>query len=254
MKLDTASSDAPPSPRVVRVSACRLTATSDQWDYAVTNRTAIEDHWRREVSKNPSFYNGPVWLLSEWSVTDEGVFHGSFLRTEFRAYLYWRAQNFEPAGVWDAFGSGVVRAAGGEVLLGEQNPGNVNAGCSYPPSGFIDDRDVDQEHAINIDASVSREIYEEIGVDLAHFRRQPGYWVTLNDRQISIAVVFDSVLAAEQLSKIVVQNLDGQSRPELARVHMVSGIEDLGPLCVPQYTQRLLCALFGGVGSGSIGS
>ena len=108
-----------------------------------------------------------------------GSFTGHFCEQNFGLISIGARRTSSPAGVWDAFGSGVVRAAGGEVLLGEQNPGNVNAGCSYPPSGFIDDRDVDQEHAINIDASVSREIYEEIGVDLAHFRRQPGYWVTL---------------------------------------------------------------------------
>jgi len=228
----------------VPAKACALTVSSQTWDYATRNSAAIADHWRQQKKENPAFFNGPVWLASQWSFSDDTVFHATFIRAEFKAYLYWRWRGFEAAGVWDTFGSGVVRAREGALLLGEQSPGNVNVGKSYPPAGFIDDSDIGVAGtAVDIAASITREIKEETGLVCADMQRRRGYWITLCGAQISIAMVFDSPLSGAELSRRVRQSLAQQNQPELARIHMVHSSADMSRLSIPAYGQILLPAV-----------
>ncbi len=234
------------TPRVVQATACALRVSPETWGYAAENKAAIADHWRQQKMVNPTYFNGPVWLLSRWTIDEQNVFHAAFIHTEFKAYLYWRSRGFEDAGVWDAFGSGVVRSCDGGVLLGEQNPGNVNAGLSYPPAGFIDDSDVDAGGtAIDIAASIAREIKEETGLACADMRRRPGYLVTLCGAQISIAAVFECQLGGDEVLACVTHALSLQNRPELARIHMVRSRADMNRLSIPAYGQSLLETVLG---------
>ena len=230
--------------RVLQVSSCTLELTDAVWHYAGDHEPAISAHWARQKRANPNYFNGPVWLLSKWWLDDQNAFHASVLRSDFKAYLYWRFRNFEDAGVWDGFGSGVVRSSDGGILLGQQSPGNVNAGYSYPPSGFIDDSDVAADGmAIDIERSIAREINEETGLVCADLQRQPGFWLTVLGPQISIACIYESTLTGVLLKEQVTTNLAAQDRPELAGVHIVRSGDDMRRLTVPPYGQRLLASL-----------
>ena len=233
--------------RVVHVSDCDLILQPGAWQYAIDNAAKIDQYWHQMCQANPAFFNGPVLLLSKWSMSPQKVFQATFLRAEFKAYLYWRSTGFEHAGVFDAFGSALLRSADGGLLLGEQSQGNVNAGFSYPPGGFIDDDDVHgdgtSEKTIDIGSSIRREIFEETGVDPAALSPQPGFWLTFSGAQISIAIVFETGHKAEELRRVVRQSLVKQTCAELADVHIVSSMDELSALRVPNFTHSLLAAL-----------
>ncbi len=227
-------------PNVVQVASCVLTTSNAAWPYAEKNQAAIAAHWRDQAQLNPAYFNGPVWLMSRWDIGDDATLRATFLRTDFRSYLFWRHRGFEQAGVWDAFGSGVVRTSDGAVLLGEQNPGHVNAGACYPPAGLIDDSDAALAQPVDIDASIAREIGEETGLDVSHLNRQPGYWVTTCGLQIAISVLFDSPAPSKELAEEVRRFLAQQPDPELAKIHMVRTRADIARLTMPDYARYLV--------------
>lgn len=230
--------------RVIRVEGCELTCTDEAWAYAVDHADAIEGHWHAALQANPSYFNGPILLLHDWHVDERRWFRGRFLKTEFRAYLYWRSRGFEPAGVHDAFGSAVVRSSDGVLLLGEQGPGQVNSGFSYPPAGFIDARDVSGDTRIDIAASIGRELFEETGLAAgATLEPQTGFWIAVSGPQVAIARVHVSDLDETRLLAAVTSHVERQQHPELSRFHSVRQKDDLDRLQVPAYARLLITHL-----------
>ena len=159
--------------RVERVSSCRFDVSAATWDYARDKADEIERHWQRRSAQCEAMFNGAIYLMHAGSREGE-CFAGTFLRTDFKSYLYWRETGFPEAGVIDGFGSSLIRSAEGHVVLGRQRTGNVNAGIAYLPGGFIDPRDVTDDGAIDIDGSILRELSEETGLNHGQFELTPG--------------------------------------------------------------------------------
>lgn len=199
---------------VQRVRDCRLRLTGAPWGFAQENAVEIARHWSRRLADNPSFFNGRVLVLERYDLRG-GVLDARFMETDFANFLYWKDMGYPRAGAIDGFGSALIRACGGEVLLARQTAGHLNAGLTYMPGGFIDPRDVLADGTVDIDASVVRELVEETGLSAAHFDRPPGYLVTILPFQVSIAVEFVSRLAADELRQLLVSELGRQSDPEL---------------------------------------
>ncbi|MBN8910869.1 MAG: NUDIX hydrolase [Rhizobiales bacterium] len=147
--------------RVFRVPSVDLRVTDGGWAFADRHRGEIEAHWARRVREAPGFFNGPVFMMDAYSVSAHGHLSASFIRSDFRSFLYWRETGFRDDRIMDGFGSALIRSADGRVLLGRQSAGNLNSGLCYPPSGFIDVRDVRPDGLIDIDRSVAREVAEE---------------------------------------------------------------------------------------------
>ncbi|MEM1371578.1 MAG: NUDIX hydrolase [Pseudomonadota bacterium] len=227
-----------------------------RWDFAERYAAEINAHWQRRTSDNPQFFNGPIVLLCEPATvgtTAHGLtLGGRFLKADFKSFLYWRevgpthvnTPEVDPAyggappasvcntsvsdtsvrdtGVCDAFGSAIVWSADGKLMVIRQSPGHVNQGQVYFPGGFIDQRDISEAGAIDIDGSVRRELAEETGLTAQDVTRTPGYLVTRNDRQLSIGVTFRTNLPADQLCQKVEAFIQQDSDAELAAVACIS--------------------------------
>jgi len=200
--------------QVHRVRECRLRLTAGPWVFALDNAAAIARHWGNRLADNPSFFNGRVLVMETFDINGD-VLDAGFMETEFASFLYWKDRGYPEAGAYDGFGSALIRASGGEVILARQRAGNVNAGLIYMPGGFIDPRDVTADGSVDIDASIERELLEETGLSACAFDRQPGYLVTILPFQVSIAVEFVSPLTAEELRRSLVSEIGRQSDPEL---------------------------------------
>jgi len=200
--------------QVHRVRECRLRLTGSQWLFSRENAAAISRHWSNRLADTPSLFNGRVLVMEAFDLSGD-VLDAGFMETEFASFLYWKDSGYPEAGAFDGFGSALIRARGGEVLLARQRAGNVNAGLIYMPGGFIDPRDVTADGGVDIDASVSRELLEETGLSACEFKRQPGYLVTIMPFQVSIAVEFVSPLAADELQRALIREIGRQSDPEL---------------------------------------
>lgn len=231
---------------VRHVQTCDLKTTDAVWSYAIDNTWEIDRHWEDARARNPNFFDGGVWLVSE--VRFDGAtdtLHAALLRTRFRAYLYWRARGFESAGVFDGFGAALVRANNGAILLARQREGHVNAGLYYPPAGFIDDQDVMRDGVIDVEASIARETQEELGLDVAELRRSPGFWVVQSGAQLAIAAVYHHACGPAELTRNVQTTLSKQENPELSDVIFIDQSAVLKAIAVPDYVRPLLDAVLG---------
>ncbi len=224
----------------VRVERVVLREVTDAWDFAGVHAAAIAAHWARRSAEQPAFFNGTILLLRRFDVGG-GTFAAEFSRESFASFLYWREQGHRDPTVHDGFGSALVRSVEGHVLLGRQSAGHLNSGLAYPPGGFLDPRDVDAGGQIDIDASIQRELAEELAVDdRIALRRMPGYWVTVHERQISIAIEFRSALSADALRSELLAGLAVDPERELLDVVIVRRPGDMAALQVTPYAAALL--------------
>ncbi len=230
---------------VVRVARCALNLAPEAWPFAARHEADIATHWERRRSVSPKLYDGVVHLLRACTL-EHNVFTATFLRTDFKSFLYWRALGYPGAGVregFDGFGSAVIRSAEGHVLLGRQTAGNINEGLAYPPGGFIDERDV-RDGVVDIDAATARELREETGLKPEDLSRTPGYLVTTSRPHVSIAVEWHSALPSDALKAHILDHVRRQPEPELADVAIVRSRSDIDAHAMPGYATVLLSALF----------
>ncbi len=224
--------------RTVRIARCELGVGSEPWPYADRHRAEIAAHWQRAQAERPKLFDGTVYMLREGTLEGE-TFRGTYVRTDFKSFLFWRENGYADASVRDSFGSAVIRSAEGHVLLGRQTSGNVNAGLAYPPGGFIDARDV-KDGAIDIEASIARELVEETGIDPADLARAPGYLLTRAGPLVSIGIEWVSPLAAGALRARILAHVERQSVPELADIVIVRSPDEIDEDMMPRYAKALL--------------
>jgi 8-oxo-dGTP pyrophosphatase MutT (NUDIX family) len=226
----------------MRIARCELTISEDHWPFAEREAARIDAHWEQVRTARPRLFNGKVFLLRDLAVRD-GVAAGTFVRAQFKSFVYWRERGYVDASVRDGFGSSVIRSAEGHVLLGLQGEGYLNAGRAYPPGGMIDVRDT-AGGRVDIDASIARELAEETGLGPAGLQREPGYLLTQCGPLVSIAIEWRSALSAEALSAAILAHTWAQPSPELADVVIVRSADAIGDPRLPDYAGVLLrCVL-----------
>ncbi len=160
--------------RTFQVARCALTVGAEPWPFAERHKDAIAAHWRKCQIARPKLFDGTIYLTRSFAL-EHGALAGTLVRTDFKTFLYWReCGGGDDQGVRDGFGAAVIRSAEGYVLLGRQSEGNLNAGLAYPPSGMIDARDV-TDGAVDIEASIVRELREETGLEASELARAPGF-------------------------------------------------------------------------------
>ena len=140
----------------------------------------------------------------------------------------------------DGFGSALICAADGAIVLGGRRAGNVNGGLAYLPGGFIDGRDVASDGRIDIAASIARELEEETGLTAKDVTVQPGYLVTITGPHVSIAKTFHSGLDAEELMRKIESHLAADATSELDGMVIVRDVRDLEGLAMPSYARLLI--------------
>lgn len=224
---------------VRRAAHIALHVTREHWTSARSNRDAINAHWAERSSENPSFFNGRVHVLSALTHAENGWF-GSFLDVEFAEFLAWRDGVFKDESIKDSFGSGVVMSKDGAVLLGRQASGNLNAGFTYPPGGFIDPRDVDSDGRIGIVESVARELAEETGLDVRGTSPSIPFRIVFTEQMVAFGVCWRLDLAGAEMLNIAKDHLAQHPGSELEDVVLVRNPPDLQAYRVPRYAELLL--------------
>ncbi|MCB1520975.1 MAG: NUDIX hydrolase [Hyphomicrobiaceae bacterium] len=239
VELD-AGSDVLPS--VFWVSAVDIAVANHAWRFPIDNDAAVAAHWQRRQAANPALFNGTVHMLASAAIVGD-VLTGRAFATEFRNFLFWRDGGSVDLSVWDAFGSAIILASDGGVLLARQRPGFINAGLYYLPGGFIDARDVSCRGRIDIVESVKREVAEETGLDECRLLHVPRFLITRNGPQLSIGVVWRSDLDSAVLRAEVMAYIASGRDDELDDVRVIHGDEDLDRLPLADYCKRLMPVL-----------
>ncbi len=230
--------------RVVRVAGARLTVSPRPWHWARRQQEEIDVHWLRESGANANFFNGTIYLIDALSLNEAAAtVTATLLETDFKSYLYWRDLGYPPSGVLDGFGSALIRCSDGAVILGRQQPGNINSGLAYLPGGFIDGRDAQAGGVIDIRSSVLREVVEETGLHPQSFTIEDGLHLTLHKAHVSFAVTVRSPMPSHDLIAAIGRHIASQDNPELAEAVAVSRSSDLEGLPMPGYARVLLTSL-----------
>lgn len=226
------------SGRVVRVARCELSVRPQAWPLADDERAAIAANWAERRHTNPAMFNGRVFVTRGYRLAAD-AFCGWCSPTDFASFIYWRANRGLDPLARDLFGAALIFSSDGGLVLGRQGPGHLNAGLSYPPGGFIDQRDVAADGRVDIDAGIAREVVEETGLELAGLVRQPGYLLTLVGAQIAIAIAYRSSLPASALAAEIGHRMAGASDDELDRVMVPKRLADLEGVPLTSYFRVL---------------
>jgi 8-oxo-dGTP pyrophosphatase MutT (NUDIX family) len=228
-------------PRCVRLASCSFSVADGAWPWAAERADAIAYDWVRRRALAPQLFDGTVYLLREYAI-DGAALTGTLFSTDFKTFLYWRDHRADAKGVSEAFGASLIRSAEGHVLLGRQGPGQLNSGRVYPPSGLIDGDDL-RDGAIDIDASIARELAEETGLTPGSLERVPGYIAAVSGRQVAVAIEWRSPLAAEALRQRILGFIEAEARPELDDIVIVRQSADIDARAMPGHAQALLRTL-----------
>jgi 8-oxo-dGTP pyrophosphatase MutT (NUDIX family) len=224
---------------ITRLTACRLAIGDEAWPFAREHETEIAAHWQRRTAENPKFFNGRI-LLTLRPMLRDGELIGRCVAVDFAAFLFWKETGYPDADVVDVFGSGLIRAADGALMLGRQRPGQLNSGLVYPPSGLLDPRDIGADGRIDIAASVAREVAEETALDAADLTREPGFLLACNGPQASVGVLFRSKLAAEDLQRRMEEGLARDPERELSDIVVVRRRTDAAGLNSADWTRWVI--------------
>jgi 8-oxo-dGTP pyrophosphatase MutT (NUDIX family) len=222
----------------VRTQSCELRASDWTWPLAEAHAAEIEADWQRRQAQIPAMFNGVTYLTCS-HILEGGAFGATLFKSDFRTLLYWRARTDaarEP--VRETFGSSLIRSAEGYLLMGQQGPGQLNSGRIYPPGGLIDGDDV-RDGAVDIDASIARELGEETGLSVAELQRVPGYLLVFTGLKIAIAIEWRSALPAAALRERILGFVRSQPEPELADIVTVASHADIDEERMPPHARIL---------------
>lgn len=224
-----------------RVTTLDLKVEPWTWPFTVERAGEIAAHFAEQQRAKPALWNGRV-LLGRNAVFDRGHLSASYFETDFAALLAWRDWGYPDQSVFNGFGMGALRSADGAFLLGEMGGHTANAGRVYFPAGTPDPEDV-ADGALDIAASVAREVEEETGLSPADYQAAAHWDCVVTGVAIAMMRVLDVASSGPELKQRIETNLATQADPELAGVRLVRGRADL-TATMPHFVTAFLEAQF----------
>lgn len=199
---------------------------SFRWAFADDNRAEIEAHFGRFLATRGAGYNGRLYLMADWSL-EAGALRGRAFATDFASLITWRDMGAPDSGVRNFFGAGVLHSADGALILAEMAAHTANAGLIYPPCGVPGEEDVVGTR-VDIAASITREIAEETGFEVALDEGNP--WLAHDDgARLALMRRIDVAHPADAIADAIMRHCAGDPLAEIARVHIVRGTGDIVP-------------------------
>ena len=217
---------------VVEVDAVDCVLEQKPWRFADDEAAAIEAHWAQALLEKPRMFNGRVLLQHRGAVESEQdgrrVFRGAYLETDFKAFLAWRDFGFPAAGVRNGFGMAALSSADGAFVMGEMGAHTANAGIVYFASGTPDPQDV-RDGRVDIEGSVWRELEEEMGLSPRDVSFDPGFTLVMDAVRVGFMKRVRAPEPADALVARIEAFLKTEREPELARLHVVRSVAEIGP-------------------------
>jgi hypothetical protein len=210
-----------------RVTRLDLTVRPWRWPLAAERRDEIDAHFAALRVKMPALWNGRV-LLGREPAFEDACFRADYFETDFASFIAWRDWSFPDTSVFNGFGMGALRGSDGVFVLGEMAAHTANAGRIYFPSGTPDPGDV-HDSALDIAASIAREVEEETGLVPSDYAADPVWYCVVSSPLIAVVQLLNVDMPGEQLRQRIVANLAAQTAPELSAMHCVSGRRDFTP-------------------------
>jgi 8-oxo-dGTP pyrophosphatase MutT (NUDIX family) len=118
--------------------------------------------------------------------------------------------------------------ADGAFLLGEMGEHTSSAGAIYFAAGTPDRQDVFGER-VDLEASVTRELEEETGIPASETTYDTRWIVVDAPPRVACMKIMRLAMSAQDAKARIEAFLASEDKPELARVHIARGPDDLDP-------------------------
>ena len=240
---------APAGPQeIVDVDAVDCLFEPRPWPFAEERAGDIAAHWADALRRKPKMFDGRVLLMHRGAVETgpdgRRVFRGAYLETSFSAFLFWRDIGLPPAGVRNGFGMACLSSSDGAFVLGEMGQHTANAGAIYFASGTPDPGDV-RDGRVDIEGSIGRELREETGLEASAVAFDPGMTLVMDACRVGFMKRVRSGETADALVARIHAFLARDPEPELARMHAIRSVGEIGP-AVQVTAAAYLRAVLGG--------
>ena len=201
--------------------------------YTETNKPVIAANWKKAVTANPTLFDGEIYLAPEARL-DERVFKACFRRTSFATLMYWRDDHTSQK-PWHVFGVGIMVSVEGHLIAARMSTHNAVAGRIYFPAGSIDDHDIVGDRA-DYEANMTREVFEETGIDLGDAKVEPKTHLVTANGSIALYRRYYFDVPTAELLKQIEDNIAKQAEPELAEIIPVTRAGAMGE-ATPSYVR-----------------
>lgn len=222
---------------VIAIERLDFAFSPQPWPFAVERRDEIDAHFAACRRDRPALFDGPTLLLHRHALGD-GVLSGAFLRTNFASFLAWRDWGFPDATMRNCFAQAALRGSDGGFLLGVMGGHTANAGRAYFPGGTPDTSDIVGDR-VDMLASVTRELFEETGLDAATLAVEPGWTMIVDGARLALLKTMRAAVPAAELRRAILGHLAREDEPELSDIAVVTGEGDLSG-AIPPFVHAFL--------------
>jgi hypothetical protein len=220
-----------------------LKLVDEPWPFAEANRAGIDSHWQAELAKVPAMFNGKVLIAVRSGFRPDGTFFGDHISVDFDAFLTWRDWGFDSGNGRNIFGAALLRPTDGGLIMGRMAATTANAGKIYPASGTLDLGDVAADGSIDIEASLRRELKEEMGLEADSLTKGEAYIIIEDIARICVGRIYETGKTGSETIAEIRANLAQDADPELAdAVHVRKGMDLPDAIFLP-YVKTLITEL-----------
>lgn len=232
-------SDAP----VLEMAQLDLTLESFDWPFAREREAEIRAHWEARRAQTPALFDGRVLLVFRHAIETRAdgrlVLRGAYFETAYSNFLAARDFGFIDPNVCNCFSMAALQSADGAFLLGEMSAHTANAGQVYFAAGTPDPSDV-FDGRVDLEASLTRELQEEMGIAAAEARFDDSFLVVHAPPRIACMKIVKLDVDAEAAKARIEAFLANETNPELSAVHIVRTPSDLDGKRTPDFMRTFL--------------
>lgn len=187
-------------------------------------RSEIEVNWRQEFASNPKLFNGRVTLASKVSF-EAGILTAETHEVDFSTFLYWR-MNQSLLNAFHLFGFAVPVASGGELIAVRMGEGTANAGRVYFAAGSIERQDF-VNGKLDLPACSEREVEEETGLKLGHYRRDDKVNLVRAGSAILMFRRYFLEEAVDEIERRIHSHISTEANPEIDGIVVLRSAQSL---------------------------
>lgn len=206
----------PPAGVVFPVDAVRLRVLEGEHPFHRAEQAAAAAHWKREVARNPAFFDGQMVFQHQVRFAD-GVLTGVGHMIPYSTFLWWRKQPGGAGGV-HVFAFPVLVSSDGALVAIRMSAQTANPGLVYCAAGSLDGNDVVDGYC-DVEANMRREVLEETGFDLDQDAvADRKLYAAHGDGRIVLYRLFRFSMTGEDMAQAIRANADRDEEVEDAVV------------------------------------
>jgi 8-oxo-dGTP pyrophosphatase MutT (NUDIX family) len=216
----------PEAIEIAALDAVEIAVEPWVWPFAQARRADIDHHFAAQQRERPGLWNGRVLLLHRYT-RQNGILHGASFETDYASFLAWRDWGCPAVGVFNVFAAAALQSADGAFLLGQMAPYTSAAGQWVFPCGTLDHDDISSAGMLDLVGSVSRELFEETGLDISICQVEPGWTLVHDGGFVALIKRVRVNESAERLRVNIMDHLANEVQPEFTAVRIVRRPADL---------------------------